>query len=69
MEAIGLQDFPYLVIRGICNYADSYKYKIGQEYTAATVACGGVCKGGSTFSNTARLGLAAREDHPTVSLW
>lgn len=38
MEAAGLQDFPYLVIRGICDYADSHKNKKWQEYAAATAA-------------------------------
>ncbi|KAF6793373.1 g-protein beta wd-40 repeats containing [Colletotrichum sojae] len=38
MEAAGLQDFPCLVIRGICDYADSHKNKTWQEYAAATAA-------------------------------
>lgn len=39
MEAAGLMDrFPSLVIRGICNYADSHKNDIWQEYAAATAA-------------------------------
>ncbi|KAF9873982.1 g-protein beta wd-40 repeats containing [Colletotrichum karsti] len=38
MEAAGLQDFPCLVIRGICDYADSHKNKMWQEYAAATAA-------------------------------
>ncbi|KAK2025454.1 purine and uridine phosphorylase, partial [Colletotrichum zoysiae] len=38
MEAAGLQDFPCLVIRGICDYADSHKNKSWQEYAAATAA-------------------------------
>ncbi|KAH8742949.1 hypothetical protein F5883DRAFT_594605 [Diaporthe sp. PMI_573] len=38
MEAAGLQDFPSLVIRGICDYADSHKNKLWQEYAAATAA-------------------------------
>ncbi|KAJ3538217.1 hypothetical protein NM208_g6003 [Fusarium decemcellulare] len=37
-EAAGLQDFPCLVIRGICDYADSHKNKMWQEYAAATAA-------------------------------
>lgn len=40
MEAAGLMDvFPCLVIRGICDYADSHKNKDWQEYAAATAAC------------------------------
>ncbi|KAL2856070.1 hypothetical protein BJX68DRAFT_279544 [Aspergillus pseudodeflectus] len=40
MEAAGLMDsFPCLVIRGICDYADSHKNKIWQPYAAATAAC------------------------------
>ncbi|KAK1656927.1 hypothetical protein BDP55DRAFT_54343 [Colletotrichum godetiae] len=38
MEAAGLQDFPCLVIRGICDYADSHKNKRWQEYAATTAA-------------------------------
>ncbi|KAK2018629.1 purine and uridine phosphorylase [Colletotrichum eremochloae] len=38
MEAAGLQDFPCLVIRGICDYADSHKNKDWQEYAAAAAA-------------------------------
>jgi nucleoside phosphorylase len=39
MEAAGLMDsFPCLVIRGICDYADSHKNKAWQPYAAATAA-------------------------------
>jgi nucleoside phosphorylase len=39
MEAAGLMDnFPCLVIRGICDYADSHKHKEWQPYAAATAA-------------------------------
>lgn len=39
MEASGLMnDFPCLVIRGICDYADSHKNKAWQEYAAAIAA-------------------------------
>lgn len=39
MEAAGLmQDFPCIVIRGICDYADSHKNKRWQGYAAATAA-------------------------------
>jgi nucleoside phosphorylase len=39
MEAAGLMDnFPCLVIRGICDYADSHKNKDWQKYAAATSA-------------------------------
>ncbi|KAH7123387.1 hypothetical protein B0J13DRAFT_566539 [Dactylonectria estremocensis] len=39
MEAAGVMNtFPCLVIRGICDYADSYKSKEWQEYAAATAA-------------------------------
>lgn len=39
MEAAGLMDtFPCLVVRGICDYADSHKNKIWQPYAAATAA-------------------------------
>jgi nucleoside phosphorylase len=39
MEAAGLMNsFPCLVVRGICDYADSHKNKRWQEYAAATAA-------------------------------
>jgi nucleoside phosphorylase len=39
MEAAGLMDeFPCVVIRGICDYADSHKHKDWQQYAAATAA-------------------------------
>ncbi|KAL4945779.1 hypothetical protein BDV06DRAFT_219022 [Aspergillus oleicola] len=39
MEAAGLMNaFPSLVIRGICDYADSHKNKAWQGYAAATAA-------------------------------
>jgi len=38
MEAAGLMDFPSIVIRGICDYADSEKNKDWQEYAAAVAA-------------------------------
>ncbi|CAG7920995.1 unnamed protein product [Penicillium olsonii] len=45
-EAAGLMnDFPCIVIRGICNYADSHKKKEWQPYAAVTVAayCCSLC--------------------------
>lgn len=39
MEAAGLMNrFPCLVIRGICDYADTHKNDVWQEYAAATAA-------------------------------
>ena len=39
MEAAGLMnDFPCIVIRGICDYADSHKNKHWQEHAAAVAA-------------------------------
>ena len=39
MEAAGLVNlFPCLVIRGICDYADTHKNKRWQGYAAATAA-------------------------------
>ncbi|KAJ4016030.1 hypothetical protein NW752_006964 [Fusarium irregulare] len=38
MEAAGLQDFPSIVIRGICDYSDSHKNKAWQFYAATTAA-------------------------------
>ncbi|KAF2165962.1 hypothetical protein M409DRAFT_66892 [Zasmidium cellare ATCC 36951] len=40
MEAAGLMEsFPCIVVRGICDYADSHKNKRWQPYAAATAAC------------------------------
>ncbi|KAH7141595.1 nucleoside phosphorylase domain-containing protein [Dactylonectria estremocensis] len=39
MEAAGLMNhFPYLIIRGICDYSDSHKNKEWQRYAAMTAA-------------------------------
>ncbi|KAJ9296780.1 hypothetical protein DTO271G3_4979 [Paecilomyces variotii] len=39
MEAAGVMNtFPCLIIRGICDYADSHKNKTWQEYASATAA-------------------------------
>lgn len=38
MEAAGLDGFPFLVIRGICDYADSHKNKRWQPYASLTAA-------------------------------
>lgn len=38
MEAAGLMNFSYLIIRGICDYSDSHKNKQWQEYAAAAAA-------------------------------
>ena len=39
MEAAGLvNNFPCIVIRGICDYADSHKNKAWQEHAAAVAA-------------------------------
>jgi len=39
MEAAGLMnDFPCLIIRGICDYADAQKNDIWQKYAATTAA-------------------------------
>jgi len=39
MEAAGLMnDFPCLVVRGICDYSDSHKNKEWQEYAAIAAA-------------------------------
>jgi nucleoside phosphorylase len=40
MEAAGLMDaFPCVVIRGVCDYADSHKNKRWQPYASAMAAC------------------------------
>jgi nucleoside phosphorylase len=39
MEAAGLMDdFPCVVIRGICDYSDDHKHKLWQPYSAAVAA-------------------------------
>jgi len=46
MEAAGLMDtFPCVVIRGVCDYADSHKNKRWQPYAAATAGRGGCGEG------------------------
>jgi nucleoside phosphorylase len=46
MEAAGLMnDFPCIVILGICDYADSHKNKDWQEYAAAVAAAFAISKG------------------------
>jgi nucleoside phosphorylase len=39
MEAAGLMnDFPCIVIRGVCDYADAHKNDVWQKYAATTAA-------------------------------
>ncbi|KEY74083.1 hypothetical protein S7711_10326 [Stachybotrys chartarum IBT 7711] len=39
MESAGIWDvFPCIVIKGVCDYADSHKIKLWQRYAAATAA-------------------------------
>lgn len=38
MEAAGLENHDFCVIRGICDYADSHKHKQWQHYASATAA-------------------------------
>lgn len=39
MEGAGVWDtFPYIVIKGACDYTDSYKTKVWRRYAAATTA-------------------------------
>lgn len=38
MEAAGLDDYPCLVIRGICDYSDACKNDVWQKYAALTAA-------------------------------
>jgi nucleoside phosphorylase len=38
MEAAGLNEFPCIVIRGICDYADAHKNDVWQKYAATTAA-------------------------------
>jgi nucleoside phosphorylase len=39
MEGVGVWDyFPSIVIKGVCDYADSHKKKGWQRYAAATAA-------------------------------
>ena len=40
MEGAGVWDiFPCIIIKGVCDYADSHKNKIWQAYAAATGSC------------------------------
>jgi nucleoside phosphorylase len=41
MEGAGVWDnIPCIIIKGVCDYADSHKNKNWQDYAAATAACG-----------------------------
>lgn len=41
MEGAGVWDnIPCIIIKGVCDYADSHKNKKWQDYAAATAACG-----------------------------
>jgi hypothetical protein len=62
MEAAGLMDtFPCLVIRGVCDYADSHKNKRWQPYAAATAACYAKELLGEVNSvDVGKLGLASK---------
>jgi nucleoside phosphorylase len=67
MEAAGLMDeFPCLVIRGICDYADSHKNKRWQHYAAATAAAYAKellsITPASEVANTRTVGKAIRSD-------
>ncbi|CAN9403213.1 unnamed protein product [Alternaria alternata] len=58
MEAAGLMNsFPCLVIRGICDYADSHKNKRWQPYAAATAAA--VREGGAVGDTASGGGRVA----------
>lgn len=65
MEAAGLMDnFPCLVIRGICDYADSHKHKRWQRYAAAAAAAYAkellLAMGPAEVSKTERVGDTIR---------
>lgn len=39
MEGAGIWDkIPYIIIKGVCDYTDSYKHKRWQDFAAATAA-------------------------------
>jgi nucleoside phosphorylase len=60
MEAAGLMDgFACLVIRGICDYADSHKNKRWQPYAAATAAA---------YAKELLSIVAANEEHSAPSI-
>ncbi|KAK4957446.1 hypothetical protein LTR10_005409 [Elasticomyces elasticus] len=65
MEAAGLMDrFPCVVIRGICDYADSHKNKQWQPYAAATAAC--YCKELLSVVEPHAIADLVSADQPTV---
>lgn len=62
MEAAGvLQEYPCVVVRGICDYADSHKNKGWQNYAAATAAA---CAKG-LLSKIPAIEAAGREESRT----
>lgn len=63
MEAAGVMNtFPCLVIRGICDYADSYKDKRWQHYAAATAAAYAKLLLGHTAANNSDWGRDKEEE-------
>ncbi|KAB8416437.1 hypothetical protein FH972_024956 [Carpinus fangiana] len=61
MEAAGLDgDFPCLVIRGICDYADSHKNKEWQPYASATAAA---------YAKELLYTIPSEENDRKVALW
>jgi nucleoside phosphorylase len=73
MEAAGLMNsFPCLVVRGICDYADSHKSKTWQPYAAATAAA---CAKAilslvpQLDVNNVETTIGARKCHIPFSLW
>ncbi|KAF4948626.1 hypothetical protein FGADI_9530 [Fusarium gaditjirri] len=63
MEAAGVMNtFPCLVIRGICDYADSYKNKRWQHYAAATAAAYAKLLLGHTAANNVDWGRTSEEE-------
>ncbi|PYH89128.1 purine and uridine phosphorylase [Aspergillus ellipticus CBS 707.79] len=62
MEAAGLDDFPCLVVRGICDYADSHKNKRWQPYAAVTAAA--FAKELLGLVNKLERAKPERPDHP-----
>ncbi|KAF4337448.1 Pfs domain protein [Fusarium beomiforme] len=70
MEAAGVMNtFPCLVIRGICDYADSYKDKQWQHYAAATAAAYAKLLLGYTSTNSIHWSRSSTEEDRSFSMY
>ncbi|KAF0643860.1 hypothetical protein FPSE5266_07143 [Fusarium pseudograminearum] len=64
MEGAGAWDeVPCIVVKGICNYADSHKNKVWQDFAAATAAAVAKAILGQYAAHDGHQGLIQKNDH------